>query len=69
MKFTKFQYEEFSKYWFDLSKLVCASFILKFFEPGAPKFTINFVLTVVAGLTIAGILAILALSLGKRVKN
>lgn len=69
MKLTQFQLKEFSKYWFDLSKLALVSFILKFFEPGAPKFDINFAVTVTIGLTLAIGFAILGLKLAKEIKR
>ena len=68
-KLREFQLKEFSKYWFDLSKLVFASLILKFFEPEVPKLTSGSFLTMFSGLTISAFLATVGLRLSKEVKE
>ena len=65
----EFQLKEFSKYWFDLSKLTIASLILKFFEPGSPKISIGSVLILFVGLTCALFFVIVGLKVGKGVKR
>jgi len=69
MKLVKFQFKEFAKYWFDLSKITFGSLILKFFEPEAPKFDLRSVLTIICGLILASIFALLGLKIGGKVKK
>jgi len=69
MRLTQFQYKEFAKYWFDLSKVTFGSLILKLFEPGAPKIELKSILTVISGLTFSVFFAILGLRFAKEVKQ
>lgn len=69
MKLTQFQIQEFSKYWFDLSKIVVASLVIKFFEPQAPTVSANSLFTIFVGLTFAMACVIFALRLSKEKKR
>lgn len=69
MKFSSFQYKEFSKYWFDISKIIVASLVVKFFEPEAKQITFSSLATIFVGLTLAFIFVILGLKLSKEVKE
>ena len=53
VKFSDIQYKELAKYWFDLSKLIVASMILKLFEPQTSQLTLSSGITVVFGLIFA----------------
>jgi len=64
-----FQLKEFSKYWFDLSKVTFASLILKLFEPGAPKFVFGSFGVLLLGLTLTLIFVILGLRFARGVKK
>ena len=66
---SRFQLREFSKYWFDLSKLAVASLILKFFEPEALWLGSFSVLTICLGLAFSALLAILGLRFAKEVEK
>ncbi len=68
LKLSKFQQKEFSKYWFDVSKLTFGSFILKLFEPASPKFTIASMITLLFGLTLALIFVMVGLRFSQGVK-
>lgn len=65
----RFQQQEFSKYWFNLSTLTIASFVLKFFEPQAPKITLGSIITLFIGLTLAVAFIIIGLWFSKEVKG
>jgi len=69
MKLNKYQYKEFSKYWFDLSKLTFASLIVKLFEPGAPKFEFRSILTIISGVMFSIVFITLGLKFSKEVKT
>lgn len=69
MKLTEFQFKEFAKYWFDLSKITFGSLILKFFEPEAPGFGPRSILTVFSGLTFSAFFAMMVLVISKKVKK
>lgn len=68
-KLKEFQLKEFSKYWFDLSKVTFGSLILKLFEPGAPKLETKSVLTIFSGLTVSVFFIILGLKFSEKVKE
>ena len=65
LKLDKSQRKEFGKYLFDLSKLVLVSFVIKLFEPGSPITNIGSVLTIMLGLTISTMFAMLGLYFSK----
>jgi K+ transporter len=65
----QFQIEEFSKYWFDLSKITFASLVIKFFEPEKLRFTTGSWITVSIGLTVTFLLAMIGLLLSREVKK
>lgn len=66
---SKFQVQELTKHAFDLSKLVVGSMILKFFEAGGPKFQLESILTLLAGLTISLFMVIIGLMISKEKKK
>jgi hypothetical protein len=68
-KLSSYQLKKLSDYWLDISKLAIASLIIKFFEPDAPRFTISSALTMIGGLLIAIIFAILGLKFSRKVKQ
>jgi hypothetical protein len=68
-KLAEFQLKEFSKYWFDLSKVTFGSLILKFFEPAAPKLTPGSVEVLFLALTLTLIFVILGLRFAQEVKK
>jgi len=65
----EFQLKEFSKYWFDLSKVTFGSLILKLFEPGAPRLETRSLLTIFSGLTFSVFFVILGLKYSKEIKE
>lgn len=69
MKLTKFQLKEFTRYWFDLSKVTFGSLILKFFEPQAPRLTPGSLGVLLCALTLTFIFAILGLRFSRGVKK
>lgn len=69
MKLTQFQLQELAKYWFDISKILVGSLVVKFFEPKAPEFTGGSLAAIFASLTLAFLCVILGMNLLGRVKK
>lgn len=61
----KSQRKEFGKYWFDVSKIMFASLVVKLFEPGAPVIILGSLVTILFGLTSSVFFAILGLRFSK----
>jgi hypothetical protein len=69
VKLTKFQSEEISKYWFDLSKLTLLSLVLKLFEPSKAEMNLISILTIISGLILAGCFASMGILFSGKVKK
>jgi len=65
--FSEFQLREFSKYWFDLSKVIFASWVLKFFEPETLRWGGQSHVVLILGLTAAIAFVIVGLLFAKGV--
>lgn len=65
LRLDKSQKKELAKYWFDISKLVLASLVLKLFEPGLIISSQEVSLTLISGLTSSILLVILGLRFAK----
>ncbi len=50
-KLSKFQREEYSRLWFNLSLLIFGSLVIKIFEPGSQKFDFYAIGAILLGLT------------------
>lgn len=71
-KFSKLdstQRKEFGKYWLDISKIAFASLVIKLFEPGVPPLSIESVGTLLLGLTMGLLTAMLGLRFTKEARK
>lgn len=64
---SKFQRQEYAKVWFHISVVMFGSLVIKIFEPGNQKITIDSLITVLAGLLLFFLCVKVGLHIGKKI--